>query len=175
MLEFETTISQFEDRRVYNYYIPVLAAQVSDLVSEGNKRVICTLANDYTFHTSLNPRNGDYFILINQQIIKKLQLQLNDTVKVSLIKDNSAYGMPMPDELYENLLQNPEASTHFHLLTPGKQRNLIYIVSQVKSTDSRINKSLAIAEHLIESNGNLDFKGLNVKIKEFNQRGKLKN
>ncbi|MBE62878.1 MAG: hypothetical protein CMB89_11005, partial [Flammeovirgaceae bacterium] len=70
--------------------------------------------------------------------------------------------------------QDKLASEFFHDLTPGKQRNLIYIISKVKNTDSRINKALAIIDHLTERNGKLDFKLLNEKIKEYNQRGKLK-
>ena len=86
----------------------------------------------------------------------------------------SKYGVDMPEELQAALDQDPLAMEFFDLLTPGKQRNLIYLVNKVKNTNSRINKALAIIDHLTEMQGKLDFKLLNEKIKEYNQRGKLK-
>jgi len=114
------------------------------------------------------PKDGAYFILINKQVRDQLGLALGDPVEIRLEADQSEYGMPMPDELQVTLAQDEMASRHFHALTPGKQRNLIYIVSRVKSTDSRIRKALAIAEHLNASRGKLDFKALNEVIKRYN-------
>ena len=115
-----------------------------------------------------------WYILVNQELQKKLQLEIGDSVTLDLARDESKYGMEMPVEFETILNQDKLASEYFHLLTPGKQRNLIYIVSKVKNTDSRINKALAIIDHLLETSGKLDFKQLNVRIKEYNQRGKLK-
>ncbi len=73
------------------------------------------------------------------------------------------------------LLDQDEAGkNHFNQLTPGKKRSLIYIVAKVKNIDSQLNKGLAIIEHLKQENGMLDFKKLNVLIKMYNQRSKLK-
>jgi hypothetical protein len=57
-------------------------------------------------------------------------------------------------------------------LTKGKQRGLIYIVTKVKNTNSRLNKSLAIIEHLKDVKGNLEYKMLNEKIKYYNNLDK---
>ena len=78
--------------------------------------------------------------------------------------------MPMPDELCEMLAQEDNADLYFHKLTPGKQRTLIYLVFNLKSTDARIIKALVIIEHLKEHAGELDFKLLNEKFKEVNSR-----
>jgi uncharacterized protein YdeI (YjbR/CyaY-like superfamily) len=86
-----------------------------------------------------------------------------------MVKDDSKYGMPMPDEFQEVLYQEPDASKYFHELTAGKQRSLLYIVGKVKNTESRIKKSLAIADHLVANKGKLDFKMLNEAFKEYNK------
>ena len=95
-------------------------------------------------------------------------MQLGDTINVKLQKDTSQYGIPMPEELQIAMDQEEGAFAYFEALTVGKQRTLIYLVSKVKNTDSRIKKGLAIAFHLAESKGNLDFKRLNELIKHYN-------
>ncbi|MBK8517794.1 MAG: hypothetical protein IPL55_16360 [Saprospiraceae bacterium] len=57
----------------------------------------------------------------------------------------------------------------FHALTPGKQRSLIYIVGKVKNTESKIRKSLAIADHLTSNKGKIDGKLLYEALKEYNK------
>jgi uncharacterized protein YdeI (YjbR/CyaY-like superfamily) len=54
----------------------------------------------------------------------------------------------MPEELSEVLATDPEASRIFHALTEGNQRGLIFLVTQVKSTDKRIERSLRIADQV---------------------------
>lgn len=68
------------------------------------------------------------------------------------------------------LEQEPIADKYFHALTPGKQRSLIYIVSQLKNPDPHIKKALGIVEHLKEEKGKLYFRLLQEKFKEINQR-----
>ncbi len=120
------------------------------------------------------PINEGSYILVNQKIRTKLNISEGDKVEVTLEKDNSEYGIPMPESFNVLLDQDEVGSKFFHSLTPGKQRSLIYIVGKVKSIDSQLNKGLAILDHLTEVQGKLDFKALNVKIKEYNQRGKMR-
>ena len=54
-------------------------------------------------------------------------------------------------------------------LTPGKKRTLLYLVGNVKNSDSRIRKSLAIADHLTVNKGQIDFKLLNEAFKAYNK------
>jgi len=46
-------------------------------------------------------------------------------------------------------------------------------VNKIKNTDIKINRSMAIAQHLMDVKGMLDFKQLNETIKEYNQKHKL--
>jgi len=119
------------------------------------------------------PYPKGYFILMNQANVKKLNIKEGDPVNIVINKDTSEYGVPMPDSFLALLSQDEQGSAYFHQLTPGKQRSLIYIVGKVKNIDSQINKGLAILSHLTEAKGQLDFKRLNEKIKEYNQRSKL--
>ena len=120
------------------------------------------------------PIDNASYILVNQKVRTELNLSDGDKVLITLEKDTSEYGIPMPESFRVLLDQDEVGSQFFHSLTPGKQRSLIYIVGKVKNVDSQLNKGLAILDHLTEVKGKLDFKALNVKIKEYNQRSKMR-
>ncbi|MEM9984891.1 MAG: YdeI/OmpD-associated family protein [Bacteroidota bacterium] len=168
-IQFVAPIADFHSS-LWRHHILVSAEYGDPFVEGDNRRVICTLAGHHKMHASLMPREGDYFILINKEVRGKLGLEEGDEVEVSLEKDLSEHGMPMPEELQVMLDQDLEAAEVFDQLTPGKKRSLIYLVTKVKSVPSRINKALAIVDHLKTCGGVLDFKVLNELIKYYNRR-----
>lgn len=141
----------------------------NQLKASGHKRWLCTLNQQDTMRSGMLSSKEGYFITLNQTLAKKLSLQVGDEVRIIMSPDTSEYGMEMPEELQVTFDQEPEAYVYFTQQTPGKQRNLIYLVNQVKSTDARIKKALAIVTHLKELKGKLDFKKLNETIKYYNQ------
>lgn len=159
---------------VYGLHLPIKKEIASEFIDGSNRRVKCTINNQLTVTSGLMPFSDYWYIILNQEVQKKLGIEIGDEVEVHIEKDNSEYGMDMPEELRVLLDQDTTGNRYFHALTPGKQRNLIYIVNKVKSSDNRLNKALAIVDHLVEMNGQLNFKLLNSKIKEYNNRGKLK-
>jgi uncharacterized protein YdeI (YjbR/CyaY-like superfamily) len=80
--------------------------------------------------------------------MKELGVKNKDIVEVELKKDSSKYGMEVPEELKELLLQDSEGNRRFNLLPPGKQRYIIYYVAGVKSTQLRINRAIRLIENL---------------------------
>ena len=82
--------------------------------------------------------------------------------------------MPVPEEFELVIFGDEEAAYYFESLTPGKQRSLIYLVGKIKSSDIKINRAMAIAEHLKEVKGQLEYKALNDTIKKYNQRMKIR-
>ena len=115
----------------------------------GKKRFICTVNETETFPCGLMAYGkGMAYITINKARMKKLRLHEGDTVKVVLIPDESEFGMPMCDELKELLEQDPEGDARFRMLTPGKQRTIIYYIGQVKSSQLRIDRALLMIGNL---------------------------
>ena len=106
-----------------------------------------------------------YFIKINKSQMKKMSLSIGDEASLELTADESEYGMPLPPEFAAIWEIDDEAQMYFHQLTPGKQRNLIYIVNKVKNLDIRTRKATIIMEHLKINEGKLDFKILNESLK----------
>ena len=168
-VEFTSILSRFPSSPLWGWYFLVPTNIALPFVQGNDRRVVCIINDQLKLHCALMPNKDTWFIMINQGVQKKLKTPLGSEINISLIKDISEYGMPMPDELREVLDQDAEADTYFHKLTPGKQRSLIYIVNKVKSTDSKIRKSLAIADHLTANKGKLDGKLLYEALKEYNK------
>lgn len=167
MHEFKSTINDFHSP-LWRFHTPVPEAIASVYIEGDNRRVRCQLNSIGPLPLALMKCAEYWFVLINQNVLKKLKLVEGDSVMIRLEKDRSDFGHDMPEELQVLLDQDQEASKYFYALTKGKQRNLIYIVGKVKNPDSRLKKALAIASHLKEAKGQLDFKKLNEKIKYYN-------
>ncbi len=135
------------------------------LVEGEDRRVICVLNEKVEYQCAMLPRgDGTYLITVNKKIRDQLKLTEGSRFSVSLRKDSSEYGLPMPEELAEVLAQDAEGNKLFHALTAGKIRTLLYIAGHVKSSDKRIDRALAIVEHLKINGGKIDYKTLNVRI-----------
>jgi hypothetical protein len=109
-----------------------------------------------------------WYVLVNQELRKKLELDEEMPFSVRIERDHSEFGHEVPEELQVLLDQDEEGNEYFRKLTPGKQRSLIYLVTTVKNSESRMRKSLAILHHLKLAKGKLDFKQLQVWIKHYN-------
>ena len=96
-----------------------------------------------------------FYIIVNKKKRDALGLAAGDSVHVHLVRDESKYGLPMPEEFQEVLDQDPEGDRLFHALTEGKQRSILYLLSKPKNIDVRIHQALLIVNHLKENNGNI--------------------
>ncbi len=168
MIKFITQLRMF-DSPLWHYHIIVAEDIAKKFIVAENKRVICTI-DQITWPAALMKSQEYWFILVNNENRNKLGLKEGDEVVVNLVKDLSEYGFEMPEELGVLLEQDEEANRYFMNLTMGKRRSLIYLVQKVKNTHSRLSKSLAIAHHLKDVKGNLDFKLLNETIKAYNKK-----
>lgn len=152
----------------------IVPSEVAEKFIEGkDRRVICQIKNLPPFHCALIPTgDNSWMILLNSERRKKSGINEGDLIEVKLNKDRSQYGMEMPQELQAVLDQDREGSDLFHALSPGKIRNIIYYVSQVKSSEIRIRRALVIVDHLKRNGGNPDFRSLAEEIKDSNQRAR---
>jgi len=173
MKVFKTNLDLF-DSNVYGYHFPVPADIAVEFIEGNNRRVICTVNDIHTFQCALMPKKGFSYILANQHLRNKLKIELGEKVTISLVKDRSEYGFPMPESFATLLEQDEDGNTVFHNLSKGKQRSLIYLILKVKNVDSQINKGLAILHHLRDTQGDIEYKGLNQLIKDYNQNSKLR-
>lgn len=168
-----TTTLEVFDWAIGYYHFPVDKETTEKYTSHEHRRVVCHINNQIKIHCALMPLGEGSFIMVSKKVRKALAINEGDEVSLQLEKDKSEYGLPMPESLEMVLTLDDQAFEHFKNLTPGKQRSLIYIVSQLKSIDKQITKSMAIADHLKEIQGQLDYKLLNKKIKDYNENSRL--
>lgn len=168
-IKLQVVLRHFHNK-LWSYYLFIPKKIGDQFIEEDNKRIICTLPNSVKIQSGLMPKDEGYSIYMNNETQKKLGVEEGDMIEVTLEKDHSEYGLPLPESFEMLLDQDLEGRDFFKKLTMGKQRSLIYIISKVKSVNSQLAKGLAILHHLREAKGELDFKRLNELIKEYNAR-----
>lgn len=157
IVKFETTLVTSAGKPVYHFLL-VEKEWVAPLGFTGNiRRVVCTMNGVETIQCSLLPtgKGAYYYISLNKTIRDKLGISVGDKVDVELTRDESKYGLPMPEEFAEVLKQDAAGDRLFHGLTAGKQRSILYQLSKPKDIDLRIHQALLIVEHLKENGGKI--------------------
>lgn len=168
-MTFQTTLHDFHSK-LFRYYIPVSKEQGEPFVDGENRRILCSINGNPSYQCALMHIEGGFYILVNNQILKKIGIEEGDAISVTIEKDNSEFGHEVPESFQALLEQDEEGAALFRSQTMGIQRGLIYIVKKVKNVDSQIAKGLAIMHHMKESKGKVDYKRLNELIKEYNNR-----
>ncbi len=166
-MKFKAILEKF-DSNLWGQHVKVPEKISQKFLAEGSKRVVVKVNKELSFQGALMPsKKGYYFINFNKQNSKKLGLEIGQSMEIELSKDESKYGLPMPEEFQELLWQDEEGNDLFHALTPGRQRNLLHIIGSVKSPDIRIRKGLIALNHLKSNGGKLDNRKLNEDFKNY--------
>ena len=167
-MSFKTTIQNIYSN-IWSFGIIVPKTQAVPYI-EGNRRVLCSINGSDAFQCALmSDGDGGYFITVNKERRKSLQIEEGQEIIVILSKDDSKYGIPVPEEMEELLLQDEEGAAYFHALTIGKQRSLFYMIGKPKNSDTRIRKALVIIDYLKATKGKLDFRELQQAFKLSNR------
>lgn len=114
---------------------------------KGAVRILCSINGADEFPCALNPREGNYVIIASKQLIKTHKLLPGAPFKVQIRTDPND-GLELPEELQEVLDQDDFFRSLFDALLPGHKRGLIYYIRSAKSMDTRIKRSLEIAEKI---------------------------
>jgi len=131
------------------YFVPVPEPLVARFAQKGMKRVLCRVNKEYELHCAfIRSRDTGPYIYISKELVKKLGLKKGEELQLVFAEDTTEHQFPMPEELAEVLRTDPEAEARFRELTDGARRTLLVYVSQVKSADKRVERSLKVAERL---------------------------
>ena len=165
--KFQTKVGKLEDSRVYMYHIIVPEEIATFFKEKKQKRLLCTV-NELAAYPSaiLTLKEGYAYINLNKERLKEGNLKVGSKIAVILEADNSEYGMPMPAELKEIFAQDQEVNTYFHKLTPGVQRQILYIIGKIKTESKRIEKAIIMTNYLKQVQGSFDFKELHEAFKK---------
>jgi bifunctional DNA-binding transcriptional regulator/antitoxin component of YhaV-PrlF toxin-antitoxin module len=122
------------------------------------RRVICSINDDEPYHCAVFPAKTHYMITVNKETRDRLGLGVGDEVRLEFVKDDSEFGMPMPEEFAEVLRQDEEGERLFRGLSPGDQRIMMKLVEYNKDVEKRIIRSLVGIELLKHNDGKFDYR-----------------
>lgn len=152
---FKTTLTRSPADSGWHFLI-VTKEIVAKFGFEGKfKRVVCTINGGEGFQCALLPSGDKFYIIVNKTKRDALGIVADEIVDVLLEKDESKYGLPMPEEFEEVLKQDAAGDRLFHGLTQGKQRSILYQVAKAKDVDLRIHYGLIVIDHLKENDGKI--------------------
>ena len=165
--KFQAKLEHVDDSSLmWNYRIEV-PENIVEHYRSTDKRVKCSINNTTPIHCALfSNGDGSFYIVLNKEVRKQLKIEAGDKLEITIEKDESKYGIFVPDFFEELCYQDPEADVLFHQLTPGKQRSLLHIIGKLKSEQKQLEKALIIFDYLKTVNGKLDFRELNQAFKE---------
>jgi len=163
---FKSKLEFVDSSLGWHCFIQVPDKITKNLIVEKDRRVVCVINEKIKLQAALMPsKEGFHYILLNAVNRKKLKVEPGDSVDVVLTKDQSEYGIGTPEFFKEFCDQDPEGSEHFHALTMGLQRSLLYLISKPKSENKQLEKAWIVFDYLKSVNGNLNFKELNEAFK----------
>ena len=142
---FKASLSPI-DKIFMNYMVVV----PDEIVKEINQKKIRTKGtiNGIEFSLAIQHiKNGAYYFSINNELRKKAKLTEDKVATVKfVVVDNDI--VEIPEEFLEVLSQDEKAMELFNAFTIGKQRSLCIYVRGAKSVESRIKRSLELAEKI---------------------------
>lgn len=124
---------------------------VAQLATDNVKRVVATVSangKELTLYAGFSKKHGVVYLMFSKANRKKLGVENDDLLEVSMQEDTSKYQAPMTEELEAVLLSDYEAYEIFESLLPGKQRNIIFMVYRVNSSQKRVDMALNAMENL---------------------------
>ncbi len=133
----------------HSVIIPDQLAQ--SMLTNGKKRVVVKgryAEKQVQFHAALQKIKGVYRIMFSKNNQKLISLDPTAGFEICLLPDTSKYGVEVPEEFTAVLESDPMAAENFEKLSDGLKRSLIYYVKRFKSSQTRIDKTLIIAENL---------------------------
>ena len=86
--------------------------------------------------------------MINKSILKKIKAQAGTIIDLLIMPDKDPERLDEPEELLEVLAQIPEAQAFYNKLTTGAKRSVVIHISQAKTVETRIKRSLELAEKM---------------------------
>jgi len=154
-----TAILEKSTNKLWGSHLRVPQPIAKKLTSGGSRRVLRTLNGSKAHQCALLPFGKDSFVLsVNKGLCKTLHIDIGSSVTVTLQKDETKYGLPLPAELSELFRQDADGSRLFHSLTPGRQRTLLYIIGSGKDSEARAWRSSIIIRHLRDNAGKIDYR-----------------
>ena len=147
ILSFQVHLEPVDGPMVHHVIIVPDEISKQFISGKGSARILCSIGKHPEFPCALIPRHERYVIIASKKLIKEHNLQLEIPFTIS-IRIDPGNGLELPEEFSEVLSQDGFAFHAYEALSDGGKRGYIYYIRQGKSIDTRIKRSLEIAEKL---------------------------
>ena len=145
-ITFISHIDHLSKLKLHHITVP---AKIVVKVGGIGTRLMCSINGNKAFHAGMVALGGGAaYITVNKERMKKYGVEKGDVVEAIIELDNSKYGMEVPEELEALLEQDDEGARRLEMLSPGKQRYIIHYVSQVKSSQKKIDRAIMLINNL---------------------------
>lgn len=146
-VEYSTHIDEL--KHLSGHYFELSPSVIKKLGGKISVRLICTINKKISWQCGpVALGNGSAYVTISAKRMKELGVKKDSKIHVSLVKDESKYGMGVPEELSELFNQDDEGRSRFDALPMSKQRYIIQYVLTVKSSRLRIERAIMLIENL---------------------------
>jgi hypothetical protein len=147
--EFSAVIKQHEGINGAFVEIPF---DVQEVFGAKRVKVIATF-DGYEYKGSIISMSGCYMIGITQQIRKEINKGFEDSVLVTVEKDEEERQIILPSDFQEAIMQNENAKDFWNTLSYSKQKKFADMILSAKKADTRalrIEKAVAmLRDHTI--------------------------
>ena len=93
-----TSLLERSDNKLWGCHFRVPTNIAKRLIESNSRRVVCSLNNSAEYQCAVLHRGeGLFLITVNKKLRDRLGLGFGMEVRVGLKKDNSEYGLPMPE------------------------------------------------------------------------------
>ena len=83
MAQFKATLQKF-DSNLWGFHLPVPSTIADNFIEGNDRRIICWINGKLRMQNALMPYSEGYFLLINKDLVKKLDLSVGKEVKLKL-------------------------------------------------------------------------------------------
>lgn len=132
------------------HYIRIPAEEGEALLARfPGGRMRAVLPGGIAFSCALMPKaEGGFYVNLGKRVRGQAGLQEGSLVEIVFEADSSEHQFDVPPEFDAVLESDPAAAAAFAALSPGRRRSILYLVQQLRTPDSRIQRSLRIAQRL---------------------------
>lgn len=133
----------------YMQMVPVPEAVAAIFTQNKVKRLVASIDDQDHFYCALiSLGDSGHGIMLSKGKQEQFGIWDKEAFTMTLLEDDSEYGLPMPPEWEELLAVDEEAWEIFNALTPGRKRSILHLVGSPKREETRIQRALRIAENL---------------------------
>ncbi len=141
--KFSTTLSNAKGNFISTViYLP---KEIVNMLPKGRIRTKGTMNGAVFALAPQYKKDGSRFFTVSSSLRKAAKINAGDKVEV-IFRLVDKDEIEMPEELEAVLSQDDKAKSTWNELTSGRQRDVIFYVTSVKNTDSRISRALQSIE-----------------------------